>query len=319
MIEVSGLRKDYGGTRAVDDLSFTAPSGKVTGFLGPNGAGKSTTMRMVVGLDRPTRGGAAIDGVRYRDMAAPLRTVGALLDTGAVPRGMTAAAHLRWVAAATRLPDRRVDEVLGTVGLSDVAGKRVGAFSLGMRQRLGIATALLGDPGTLLLDEPVNGLDPEGVRWVRTLIRSLAAQGRTVLVSSHLMGEMAETADRVVVIGRGRLIADTTVADLVRRGSGGRVRVGGPRAESLAAVLRDHGYGVEAADGAAAGGQDGTASLVVTGAEAADIGELAARYGLALHELTPERPSLEDVFMEITGGSAGHVFAPAAAVTGGER
>ncbi|MFL1428006.1 MULTISPECIES: ABC transporter ATP-binding protein [unclassified Nocardiopsis] len=317
MIEVENLSKHYGRTRAVDDLTFTAPSGKVTGFLGPNGAGKSTTMRMIVGLDRPTGGRAGIDGVRYRDLPSPLRTVGAVLDTGGVPRGMTAAAHLRWVAAAARLPDRRVDEVLGTVGLSDVAGKRVGGFSLGMRQRLGIATALLGDPGTLLLDEPVNGLDPEGVRWVRTLMRSLAAEGRTVLVSSHLMGEMAETADRVVVIGRGRLIADTTVADLVHRGAGGRVRVSGPRQESLAAVLRDHGCTVET--GTTADDTSGTPALVVTGAEAADIGDLAARYGLALHELTAQRPSLEDVFMEITGDSAGHVFAPATTVAGGEK
>ncbi|MEU0489755.1 ATP-binding cassette domain-containing protein [Nocardiopsis sp. NPDC006139] len=312
MIEVEDLSKHYGRTRAVDGLTFTAPSGRVTGFLGPNGAGKSTTMRMILGLDRPTGGRAAIDGLRYRDLPDPLRAVGAVLDTDGIPPGMTAAGHLRWVAAAARLPDRRVDEVLGAVGLSGVAGKRVGGFSLGMRQRLGIATALLGDPGTLVLDEPVNGLDPEGVRWVRTLMRSLAAEGRTVLVSSHLMGEMAETADRVVVIGLGRLIADTTVADLVRKGAGGRVRVGGPRPGPLAAVLRDHGCTVETDAG------DGTADLLVTGAEAADVGELAARYGLVLHGLTTERPSLEDVFMELTGADAGHVSAPVAR-TGGRR
>ncbi|PSK99904.1 ABC-2 type transport system ATP-binding protein [Murinocardiopsis flavida] len=301
MIEVAGLTKDYGGTRAVDGLSFTVPAGAVTGFLGPNGAGKSSTMRMILGLDRPTRGTARIGGRRYRDFAAPMREVGALLDTEAVPPGMTARAHLEWLALAGGLPKGRVRASLDAVGLGAVARRKVRQLSLGMRQRLGIAAALLGDPGTLILDEPVNGLDPEGVRWIRTLMRGLAAEGRTVLVSSHLMSEMAETADRVVVIGRGRLIAETGIDELTRHGAGGRVRVAGPTPAPLAAVLGDAGFAVEWAPGGAA--------LLVSGAEPAEVGGLAAHYGITLHELVQERPSLEDVFMDLTRDSTEHAFA----------
>src|SRR4051794_5160715 len=220
MIEAHGLTKRYGPTRAVDDLSFTVRPGAVTGFLGPNGAGKSTTMRMALGLDAPTAGAITVAGRRYAELDEPLRTVGALLDARAVHGGRTARHHLLGLARSNRIPDARVGEVLELVGLSAVAERRVGTFSLGMSQRLGIATALLGDPGVLLFDEPVNGLDPEGIHWIRSLMRRLAAEGRTVLVSSHLLSEMAVTADRLLVIGRGRLIADTTVADLVRVGGG---------------------------------------------------------------------------------------------------
>ncbi|MBR8740402.1 ABC transporter ATP-binding protein [Nocardiopsis sp. MG754419] len=313
MIEVRGLTKVYRGNRAVDDLTFTAPAGRVTGFLGPNGAGKTTTMRMVLGLERPTAGTALVDGAPYAASSAPMRSVGALLDTAGIPAGITAAAHLGWLARAGNLPGRRVGEVLETVGLADVARRRVGDFSLGMRQRLGLAAALLGDPGTLVLDEPVNGLDPEGVRWIRTFLRRLAAEGRTVLLSSHLMSETAETADRVVVIGAGRLVADTTVDELTGGGAHGRVRVGCPRPEALAAALTDHGWSVEPA------ASGGTGELIVTGTDPAAVGEVAARYGIALHALTSERTSLEDVFMRLTGDSAGHRFAPAGAVTEGER
>ncbi|MEV0778212.1 ATP-binding cassette domain-containing protein [Streptomyces sp. NPDC050428] len=220
MIEVSDLTKRYGSTTAVDALSFTVEPGRVTGFLGPNGAGKSTTLRMMLGLDRPTRGHALIDGQPYVRMRDPLRAVGALLDASSVHVGRTARAHLRWLARTNRIPDSRVDEVIGTTGLDGVAGRPAGTFSLGMGQRLGIAAALLGDPGVLLLDEPVNGLDPEGIVWIRTLMRELAAEGRTVLVSSHLMSEAALTVDHVVVIGRGRLLAEGGVAEIVRTYAG---------------------------------------------------------------------------------------------------
>ncbi|MFC3998937.1 ABC transporter ATP-binding protein [Nocardiopsis sediminis] len=300
MIEVAELSKSYGRAKAVDKLSFTAPSGRVTGFVGPNGAGKSTTMRMVLGLDRPSGGTALINGRRYRDFPVPLREVGALLDAGAVHPGMTATAHLSWLAHAGGIPHRRVAEVLDTVGLADAAHRKVKGFSLGMRQRLGLAGALLGDPATLILDEPVNGLDPEGVRWMRTLMRGLAAEGRTVFVSSHLMSELADTADRVVVIGRGRLIADMATEELIRRGSGGHVRVASPHAALLATLLTDAGLAVEQA-----GGDD---ALTVRGADAAQVGDLAARYNVTLHELTSHRASLEDVFMELTRDSADHAF-----------
>lgn len=300
MIEVVELSKEYGGVRAVDRLSFTAPAGRVTGFLGPNGAGKTSTLRLILGLDRPTTGSARINGRPYCGYAAPMREVGALLGTESIPAGMTATAHLRWLAAAGRLPRRRVDEVLGLVGLDSVARRKVKGLSLGMRQRLGIAAALLGDPAVLVLDEPVNGLDPEGVRWIRILLRDLAAEGRTVLLSSHLMSEMADTADRVVVIGGGRLIAETGIDELTRHGAGA-VRVTSPHAPLLAAVLSESGAEV------AAGPGDGV--LTVRGAEAARVGELAARYNVTLHGLTQERTRLEDVFMELTSDSAGHTFA----------
>ncbi len=243
-IQAHQLTKRYGPTLAVDGLTFQVQPGRVTGFLGPNGAGKSTTMRLILGLDAPTAGTATVGGVAYRRLRRPLFQVGATLESAAIHPGRSAHAHLLALAQANAIP-RRVDEVLGLVGLDRVAGRPAGTFSLGMTQRLGVAAALLGDPGMLLLDEPVNGLDPEGVVWIRTLLRGLAAQGRTVLVSSHLMSEMAQTADHVIVIGRGRLIADTSVAELVRRGSGGHVRVRSPHGDRLAALLRADGSVVE--------------------------------------------------------------------------
>ncbi len=301
MIEVRGLSKRYGETLAVDDLSFDVAPGVVTGFLGPNGAGKSTTMRMILGLDRPSAGSATLDGRSYRDLPAPMREVGALLDPKAVHPGRTARAHLRWLARAGGVPRTRVDEVLDLVGLAAVVDKRVGGFSLGMYQRLGIAAALLGDPGTLLFDEPVNGLDPEGILWVRGLMKDLAAEGRTVFVSSHLMGEMQKTADRVVLIGRGRLIADVDVSELTGRGSANRVKVVSPQSAELAALLAGEGAMVgDAPDGAA---DDG---LLVSGMEARRIGDVAAEHGIRLHELSPRRASLEDAFMELTHDSVSY-------------
>jgi ABC-2 type transport system ATP-binding protein len=293
MIESRGLTKRYGPTTAVDDLTFTVAPGRVTGFLGPNGSGKSTTMRMLLGLDRPTAGEALIDGKAYRDLRHPLRTVGALLDAKWVHPNRSARAHLRWMARSNRLPPGRVDEVLDQVGLTAVAGNRAGSFSLGMSQRLGIAAALLGDPGVLLFDEPVNGLDPEGIVWIRGFMRGLAAEGRTVLVSSHLLPEMAVTAAELVVIGRGRLIAQCTTAAFVEGASRSTVRVSAPREAELAAALGRHGIAVAAADGGR--------GLVVTGAEAASVGEIAAAEGLVLHELSLHRGSLEEAFMHITG------------------
>ena len=322
MIRVQHLSKRYGPTMAVDDLSFEVRPGMVTGFLGPNGAGKSTTMRVILGLDRPSSGSTTIGGRAYRDLRAPLREVGALLAAGEVQPERTARAHLAWVARAGGIPHHRVDDVLEIVGLTDVAGRRVGGFSLGMFQRLGIATALLGDPATLLFDEPGNGLDPEGIRWVRTLMRELATQGRTVFVSSHQMGEMQQTADRVVVIGQGRFIADMTVGDLTRRASGERVRVVSPRAGALAPLLTGAGAAIVPGTG------DG---LLVTGIGADRIGDLAAAHGIALHELTPERLSLEATFLQLTRDRVayrGGAPAPAAPqiagvarelTTGGER
>lgn len=298
MIEVEELTKVYGAHKVVDALSFTAPPGRVTGFLGPNGSGKSTTMRLVLGLERSASGGAWVGGRRYHEFAEPMREVGAMLDTAAIWPGMRGRAHLEWLARAGGIPRRRVGEVLETVGLAGAAHRRVKELSLGMRQRLGIAGALLGDPGILLLDEPVNGLDPEGVRWVRNFMRSLAAEGRTVLVSSHLMSEMADTADRVVVIGSGRLISETGVEELTREGA--RVRVSSPHAAPLAAALDDAGLAV--APGSASG------SLTVTGSGTARVGEIAARYGLTLHELVQERARLEDVFMELTREASEHRF-----------
>ena len=291
MITASGLTKYYGRTVAVNDLSFTVTSGRVTGFLGPNGAGKSTTMRMILGLDRPTAGDVRIDGKRYPELRRPLRTVGALLDARWVHHNRTARAHLRWLARSNSISRKRVDEVLGLVGLSDVADKRVGGFSLGMSQRLGIAAALLGDPQVLLFDEPVNGLDPEGIAWVRTLMQSLATQGRTVFVSSHLLSEMAVTATELVVIGRGRLITQCSTAEFVERASGAAVRVRTPDAERLCTVLTGLGKQVTDVDRA----------LLVHGVTTDEIGELAAAHGVVLHELTPQRSSLEQAFMQITG------------------
>jgi len=297
MIEVRGLSKRYGETVAVDGLSFDVVPGVVTGFLGPNGAGKSTTMRMILGLDRPSAGSVTIDGRSYRDLRAPMREVGALLDPKAAHPGRTARAHLRWLARAGGVSRGRVREVLGLVGLADVVDKRVGGFSLGMYQRLGIAAALLGDPGTLLFDEPANGLDPEGILWMRDLMKGLAAEGRTVFVSSHLMGEMQQTADRVVVIGRGRFIVDVDVAELTRRGSGNRVKVASPQPAALAKLLTREGATVQ---------DDADGGLLVGGVDAPRIGDVAAANGVRLHELTPQRASLEAAFMELTHDSVAY-------------
>ncbi|WP_206796590.1 ABC transporter ATP-binding protein [Amycolatopsis sp. MtRt-6] len=287
-IEIRGLTKRYGPATVVADLSFTVEPGQVTGFLGPNGAGKSTTMKMIVGLAAPTRGSVTIGGRRYRDLPVPLTEVGALLDAGAVHGGRKAYDHLLALAVSNGLPRRRVGEVLARTGLDGVAGKRAGGFSLGMRQRLGIAAALLGDPGVLLFDEPVNGLDPEGIRWIRDLLRALAGEGRAVLVSSHLMSEMAQTADHLVVIGRGKLVADTAVSELVRGEGTVLVRTPEP---GFARLLATAGAAV----------REGTeASLVVSGMTSTEIGKLAAYHGVALAELTPQRVSLEDAFMALT-------------------
>ncbi len=290
MITAHSLTKRYGESTAVDDLTFEVPSGEVTGFLGPNGSGKSTTMRMIMGLDLPDSGSALINGQRYCQLDWPLREVGALLDAKAFHPARTARNHLRWLALANDIPTGRVDEVLDQVGLTSVAGRRVGKFSLGMTQRLGIAAALLGDPGVLLFDEPVNGLDPEGIRWVRHFLRDLSRQGRTVLVSSHLISEMSLTADRLVVIGRGRLIAETSVADFVARSGGGEVRLVTPDVELFTAGLTQAGATVVAEDGV----------LTVGNLLTRQIGDLAARDGLRIYELTPVTASLEDAFMELT-------------------
>ncbi|MER6509657.1 ATP-binding cassette domain-containing protein [Nonomuraea sp. NPDC001636] len=295
MIEVNRLTKRYGAVTAVNALTFTVRPGCVTGFLGPNGAGKSTTMRMILGLNRPTSGTATIDGRPFARHRAGLRHAGALLDAGDVHGGRTAAAHLAALARGNGLPRRRVGEVLREVGLEGVARRRVGGFSLGMRQRLGIAAALLGDPPVLLFDEPVNGLDPEGVRWVRGLFRRLAAEGRTVLVSSHLMSEMEHTADRLVVIGRGELIAEESLAEFAARGTGSSVTVRCGDPAELAAVLTQAGARVH---------QDDDGALTVTGLSAARIGELAFERRIVLRELAPRRASLEQAFMELTADRA---------------
>jgi ABC-2 type transport system ATP-binding protein len=291
MIEARGLTKRYGEKVAVDDLTFTVQPGIVTGFLGPNGAGKSTTMRMLVGLDAPTSGTATIGGRLYADHPAPLHEVGALLEARAIHTGRSARNHLLALAATTGIGRRRVEEVIDIVGLGDVAGKRAGGFSLGMGQRLGIASALLGDPGTLILDEPVNGLDPEGILWIRNLLKSLAAEGRTIFVSSHLMSEMALTASHLIVIGRGRLIADVGVDELTRMTSRDLVKVRTTEAARLREAL--------AGDGVVVTGQ-GADVLEVAGMDSAQIGLTAARAGIALIELTPQHASLEEAFMEIT-------------------
>ena len=291
MIEARNVSKRYARTLAVDDLSFTVAGGQVTGFLGPNGSGKSTTMRLIVGLDAPSSGRITIDGHPYRELRFPLRSVGALLDANAVHPGRTARNHLTWLADSNAIPRTRVDDVLGKVGLGEVAERRVGDFSLGMGQRLGIASALLGDPEVLLFDEPINGLDPEGILWVRELLRSLAAEGRTVLVSSHLMSEMALTADHLIVIGRGRLLATGTVADFIERSAGHHVVAVTNDPAALADILRDKGATVEV---------DGHEGLSVKGLEARDVGILAAAAGLTLYELSTQRASLEEAFMDLT-------------------
>ena len=302
MIEVEGLTKRYGSTVAVADLSFTVKPGHVTGFLGPNGSGKSTTMRVVLGLDLPTAGAARVNGRLYRQLRAPLREVGSLIDARAVQGGRSAHNHLLALARSNRIPKHRVDEVLGIVGLSDVAGRRAGGFSLGMSQRLGIGAALLGDPPVLLFDEPVNGLDTEGIRWIRYLMKGLAAEGRTVFVSSHLMSEMELTADRLIVIGRGRLIADTTVREFIDRNSQQVTLVRTPHVAHLRSVLEKVGAGVEL---------DPTGGWRVAGPDAAAIGDLALANGIGLHELTPLRSSLEDVYTRLTDTSVEYRANPA--------
>lgn len=298
MIETHALTKRYGDRTVVQDLSFTVRPGAVTGFLGPNGAGKSTTLRMLLGLDAPTRGSATIGGRAYAAHPAPLTQVGALLEARSIHPGRSAHHHLMALAHTHGIPRSRVEHVLGLTGLTEVARRRVKGFSLGMGQRLGIAAALLGDPETVVLDEPVNGLDPEGVLWIRNLLKSLAAEGRTVLVSSHLMSEMALTADHLVVIGKGRLLADTTVDALVRESGGASVKVVTPDADRLGALLPQARIVTEATDPLRA-----TDTLRVTGVEAADIGRAAAAHGVPLYELTPETASLEQAFMDLTHDS----------------
>ncbi|MCP2262338.1 ABC-2 type transport system ATP-binding protein [Streptoalloteichus tenebrarius] len=297
MIEAVGLTKRYGRTVAVDDLSFTVKPGRVTGFLGPNGAGKSTTMRMILGLDRPDAGHVLVDGRPYRQLDRPLRTVGALLDAKWVHPNRSARAHLQWLARSNGLPARRVDEVLEVVGLASVARRRAGGFSLGMSQRLGIAAALLGDPQILLFDEPVNGLDPEGILWIRQFMRRLAAEGRTVFVSSHLLSEMALTAEDLVVVGRGRLIAQCSTAEFVENASESSVRVRSPQIDRLRTALLHKGFTVHTEPTA-----EGNA-LVVNAATSEQVGEIAAAQGVVLHELSPQRGSLEEAFMRLTGDS----------------
>lgn len=294
MIELAGLTKRYGEKVAVDHLTFTVRPGIVTGFLGPNGAGKSTTMRMVLGLDNPTAGDVRIGGKHYTGLRDPLKYIGALLDAKAMHGGRSAYNHLLFLAQSNGIPRSRVSEVLETVGLTSVAKKRAKGFSLGMGQRLGIAGALLGDPEILMFDEPVNGLDPEGIHWIRNLMKSLASQGRTVFVSSHLMSEMALTADHLVVIGQGRLLADTSMAGFIRENSRSYVRLRSPQQERLRDVIHEAGIKtVGTANG----------SLEVDGVSAERLGELAARHQLVLHELSPQQASLEEAFMQLTAAS----------------
>ncbi|MFE3415406.1 ABC transporter ATP-binding protein [Streptomyces mirabilis] len=304
MIELEGLTKRYGEKVAVNHLTFTVRPGIVTGFLGPNGAGKSTTMRMMLGLDRPTAGDVRIDGKHYDHLKDPLKYIGALLDAKAMHGGRSAFNHLLCLAQSNGIPKARVDEVLDTVGLTSVARKKAKGFSLGMGQRLGIAGALLGDPRILMFDEPVNGLDPEGIHWIRNLMKSLAGQGRTVFVSSHLMSEMALTADHLVVIGQGRLLADTSMADFIARNSRSYVRIRSPQRERLLDVL--HGAGITVVE-------SGSGTLEVDGAKSEQIGELAAQHQIVLHELSPQQASLEEAFMRLTAESVeyhAHTDAP---------
>jgi ABC-2 type transport system ATP-binding protein len=293
VIEAQHLTKRYGGNVAVDDLSFTVRPGVVTGFLGPNGSGKSTTMRMIMGLDHPTAGRVTVSGRRYHDLPWPLREVGALLEAKAIHPGRSARAHLQMLAEANRIPLRRVDELIELVGLASVAGQRAGRFSLGMSQRLGIAAAMLGDPAVLIFDEPVNGLDPDGIRWVRKLLKVLAAEGRTVFVSSHLMSEMALTADEVIVIGRGRILSQQAVGELIAKSPARYVRVRSPELDTLRAALHEQGAQTAIEDGA----------LSVRGMDEVAIGDLAASMGVTLHLLAPGSASLEEAFMELTEAS----------------
>jgi ABC-2 type transport system ATP-binding protein len=307
MIEVRGLSKRYGDKLAVSDLTFSVAPGRVTGFLGPNGAGKTTTMRLILGLDHPDAGTVTIDGQQYRSLANPMREVGALLDAKAVHGGRSAYNHLLCLAQTNNLHKRRVREVLELVGLADVARKRTKGFSLGMGQRLGIAATLLGDPKVLMFDEPVNGLDPEGILWIRNLMKALAAEGRTVFVSSHLMSEMENTADHLIVIGRGRLLADCTMEEFIDRSSGQVVRVRTPQPEQLTEALAREGI-------TAVGNGDGT--LAVRGLRPDRVGDIAFEHGVRLHELTPTRASLEAAFMELTADSVEyHAGVPAPQVT----
>jgi ABC-2 type transport system ATP-binding protein len=291
MIEAQHLTKRYGKTVAVDDVSFVVESGRVTGFLGPNGAGKSTTMRMILGLDAPSSGSVLVNGKPYGELTDPLRSVGALLDANAIVGGRSAANHLKWLADSNGIARRRVDEVLDIAGLSDVAGKRLGTFSLGMNQRLGIAAALLGDPETVIFDEPINGLDPDGILWIRNLMKSLASQGRTVLLSSHLMSEMAQTADHLLVIGRGRIIADASTDEFVNRNAAPSVRVRAVQQTDLADALTQRGGLIECSpDGA----------MLVTGLDCLSIGGVACAHDITLFELAAHGASLEQAFFDLT-------------------
>ncbi|MFS0071488.1 ABC transporter ATP-binding protein [Corynebacterium striatum] len=311
MIEVEGLTKQYKSVRAVDDLTFKVEPGIVTGFLGPNGAGKSTTMRMILGLDSPTAGQARINGKTYRELKNPLREVGALLDAKAVHPNRTAANHLKWMAQSNGIPTKRVEEVLGLVGLSDVAGKKAGGFSLGMGQRLGLAGALLGDPGILILDEPVNGLDPEGIRWVRSLVRALAAEGRTVLISSHLLSEMSLTADHLVVIGRGRLVANQSTYDFVKEHSQSSVIVRSDHLEEFGGALREANVSFRTSTD-----EEGRNTFIIEDQSTDFIGQLAYSTGVPLNELSLKRASLEDAFIQMTGEDVQyHASTPGAPAT----
>jgi len=310
MIEAEGLSKRYGDTLAVDNLSFSVAPGKITGFLGPNGAGKTTTMRLILGLDRPTAGRVTVNGKRFDQAGQPMRQVGALLDAKAMHGGRSAYNHLLCLAQSNNLPRRRVDEVLSLVGLADVAGKRSKGFSLGMGQRLGIAGALLGDPQILMFDEPVNGLDPEGILWIRNLMKALAAEGRTVFVSSHLMSEMENTADHLLVIGRGKLIADCTVAEFIAANSQQTVRVRTPQPDLMTKLVAAAGAAVR---------EDGDGSMVITGLDASRVGDLAYDNAVRLHELSPVHASLEQAFMELTAASVQfHAGVPEQPVLAGE-
>ncbi|WP_327737444.1 ABC transporter ATP-binding protein [Streptomyces nojiriensis] len=303
MIELEGLTKRFGATTAVDHLSFQIRPGVVTGFLGPNGAGKSTTMRMMLDLDNPTSGTVRVYGKHYRELSEPLKHVGALLDAKAMHGGRSAYNNLLCLAQSNRIPRQRVDEVLDLVGLTAVAKKKSKGFSLGMSQRLGIASALLGDPEILMFDEPVNGLDPEGILWIRNLMKGLAAEGRTIFVSSHLMSEMALTADHLVVIGQGKLLADLPMADFIQQNSRSYVRLRTPQQERLKDVL--HEAGINAVSVPATG------TLEIDGASAEQLGELAAQHQIVLHELSPQRASLEEAFMRMTADSVEyHAHAP---------
>ncbi|MEV0851389.1 ABC transporter ATP-binding protein [Nocardia fluminea] len=294
MIELKGLTKQFGQTVAVQDLTFTVRPGLVTGFLGPNGAGKSTTMRMILGLDKPTAGSALIGGKHYQELERPLTQVGALLDAKWVHPNRSARAHLEWLAASNDIAKSRVEEVLRLVGLSEVANKNAGGFSLGMSQRLGLAGALLGDPKVLLFDEPVNGLDPEGILWIRRFMQRLAAEGRTVLVSSHLLSEMSQTAEQLIVIGRGQLMFDGTTREFIDRASEQSVRVRSPQLDQLRSLLTSHGMTVK---------EEGDAALIVAGVTSDEVGKVAGTNNVTLYELAPQQASLEEAFMRMTGGA----------------